>query len=110
MALQPALAKDPAAHMWQVAVRIAAGQKFHFSPECEAGLKERLKAGLEVHKVGLYEFRERIKEAETSIEKLVQLTISEEKARDPASRLLHEPSMFAALYTRKLCPGLWPVC
>jgi hypothetical protein len=110
MALQPALTKDPAAHMWALAVEIAARQKFHFSPECETGLKERLKSGLEVYKVGLYEFRERIEEAETSIEKLVQMTISEEIARDPASQLLHEPSMFNALYVRKLCPGLWPVC
>jgi hypothetical protein len=110
MTVQPALTKDPAAHMWQVAVKTAAEQKFRFSPECEANLKERFKAGLEVYKVGLYEFRERIKEAETNIEKLVQLIISEEIARDPTSQLLHEPSMFDALYTRKLCPGLWPIC
>jgi hypothetical protein len=110
MTLQPPLTKDPAAHMWQLAVRIAARQKFRFSPECEAGLKERFTAGLEVYKVGLYEFRERIAEAEESIEKLVQLTISEEIASNPASQLLHEPSMFAALYARKLCPGLWPIC
>jgi hypothetical protein len=84
--------------------------KVCFSPECEAGLKEQFKSGLEVYKIGLYEFRERIKEAETNIEKLVQLIIGEEIARDPASQLLHESSMFAALYARKLCPGLWPLC
>jgi hypothetical protein len=110
MAVLPALTKDPAAYMWEVAVKIAAKQKFRFSPECEAGLKERFKAGLEVHKIGLYEFRERITEAEENIEKLVQLTISEEITSNPASQLLHEPSMFTALYTRKLCPGLWPIC
>jgi hypothetical protein len=110
MTLQPQLTKDPAAYMWEVAVKIAAKQEFRFSPECEANLKERLKAGLEVYKIGLYEFRERIKEAELSIEKLVDLTISEEIASNPASQLLHEPSLFAALYARKLCPGLWPIC
>jgi hypothetical protein len=110
MNLQPALTRDPASYMWEVAVTMAAKQKFCFSPECEAGLKEQFKSGLEVYKIGLYEFRERIKEAETNIEKLVQVIIGEEIARDPASQLLHESSMFAALYARKLCPGLWPLC
>ena len=110
MAPQPQLTKDPAEYMWKLAVKIAATQAFDFSPECEANLKERLKAGLEVYKIGWYEFRERIKEAEESIEKLVQLTINEEITSNPGSRLLHEPSMFAALYTRNLCPGLWPLC
>ena len=107
MNLQPALTRDPASYMWELAVTTAAKQKFCFSPECEAGLKEQFKSGLEVYKIGLYEFRERIKEAETNIEKLVQVIIGEEIARDPASQLLHESSMFAALYARKLCPGLW---
>jgi hypothetical protein len=107
---QSPLTKDPAAYLWAMAVSTAAKQKFRFSPECEANLKERLKAGLVVYKVGLYEFRERIKEAEESIEKLVEVTIEEESARDPTSLLLQEPSMFHALYTRKLCPGLWPLC
>jgi hypothetical protein len=110
MNVQPALTRDPALYMWEVAVTMAAKQKFRFSPECEAGLKEQFKCGLEVYKVGLYEFRERIKEAEANIENLVQTIIGEEIARDPASQLLHESSMFAALYTRKLCPGLWPLC
>jgi hypothetical protein len=78
--------------------------------QCEAGLKEQFKSGLEVYKVGLYEFRERIKEAETNIEKLVQMIIGEEIARHPASPLHHESSMFAALYARELCPALWPLC
>jgi hypothetical protein len=110
MTSQPPLTKDPAAHLWDVAVRTAAKQKFRFAAECEANLKERLGSGIEVYKVGLYEFRDRIKEAEASIETLVQLTISEEIASDPTSQLLHEPSMFTALYARKLCPGLWPLC
>jgi hypothetical protein len=110
MSLEPALTKDPAAYMWKLAVKIAAEQKFHFAPPCEASLKERCKAGLQVYKVGLYEFRERITEAEESIKKLVDLTISEEIASNPTSRILDEPSMFAALYARKLCPGLWPIC
>jgi hypothetical protein len=107
---QPALTRAPASYMWEVAVTMAAQQKFRFSPQCEAGLKEQFKSGLEVYKVGLYEFRERIKEAETKIEKLVQMIIGEEIARDPASPLLHESSMFAALYARELCPGLWLLC
>jgi hypothetical protein len=110
MASQSALTKDPAQYMWKLAVEIAAKQSFHFSPECEANLKERLKAGLEVYKIGLYEFRERIKEAEENLAKLVQLTISEEITSNPASSVLHDSSMFAALYTQKLCPGLWPLC
>jgi hypothetical protein len=110
MSLELALTKDPAGYMWKLALQIAAEQKFHFSPECEAALKERFKAGLQVYKIGLYEFRERTKEAEESIAKLVGLTISEEIASNPTSRILHEPSMFAALYARKLCPGLWPIC
>jgi len=93
-----------------VAVTVAAKEQFKFSPRCEANFKERLKAGLAVYKVGLYEFRERITEAETNIEKLVRLMISEEAASDPTSRILHEQSLFSALYTGKLCPGLWPIC
>jgi len=58
-------------------------------PQREAGLKEQFKSGLEVYKVGLYEFRERIKEAETNIEKLVPMIIGEEIARQPASQLFH---------------------
>lgn len=108
--MAPPLTKDPAAYMWELAVKIAAEQKFRFAPGCEASLKERCEAGIQVYKIGLYEFRERIKEAEESIAKLVELTISEEIASNPASRILHEPSMFAALYARKLCPGLWPIC
>jgi hypothetical protein len=89
MKLQPALTRDPAPYMWEVAVTMAAKQKFCFSPQCEAGLKEQFKSGLEVYKVGLYEFRERIKEAETNIEKLVPMIIGEEIARQPASQLFH---------------------
>jgi hypothetical protein len=76
MKLQPALTRDPAPYMWEVAVTMAAKPKFRFSPQCEAGLKEQFKSGLEVYKVGLYEFRERIKEAETNIEKLVPMIMA----------------------------------
>jgi hypothetical protein len=89
MKLQPALTRDPAPYMWEVAVTMAAKPKFRFSPQREAGLKEQFKSGLEVYKVGLYEFRERIKEAETNIEKLVPMIIGEEIARQPASQLFH---------------------
>jgi hypothetical protein len=110
MTPQPPLIKDPATYMWDLTVSLAAKRKFRFSPECEANLKERFKSCLEVYKIGLYEFRERIKEAESSIEKLVDLTISEEIARDPASHLLHESSLVTVLYKGNLCPGLWPLC
>jgi hypothetical protein len=107
MNLQSALTRDPALYMWEVAVTMAAKQKFRFSPSGKQASKNSSNFGL---KVGLYEFRERIKEAETNVEKLVQMIIGEETARDPASPLLHESSMFAALYARELCPGLWPLC
>ncbi|MGB6676646.1 MAG: hypothetical protein WBE44_08155 [Terriglobales bacterium] len=110
MATRPPLTEDPKEFLWRWAVRTAAKRKFRFSRECEANLKERLKSGLGIYKVGLYEFRERLEEAEASIEKLIDLTIREEIARDPDSHLLHEPSMFAALYSGKLCSGLWPLC
>jgi len=107
---QPLLIRDPATHLWKLAVAIAARQKFKFSGECAANLKERIQAGLKVHKVGLYEFRDRAAEADANIEKLLQLMITEEQSRDASSRILSEPGLFSALYGCKLCPGLWPLC
>jgi hypothetical protein len=109
-ASQPLLIRDPATHLWALAVAIAARQKFKFSAECAANLKERIKAGLKDRKVGLYEFRDRAEEAETNITKLVQLMITEEQSLDPGSQTLSEPALFSALYGCKLCPGLWPLC
>jgi hypothetical protein len=107
---QPVLIRDPATHLWRLAVAIAARQKFKFSSECAANLKEQIKAGLKDQKVGLYEFRDRAAEAEANIEKLLQLMITEEQSRNPSSQLLGEAALFSALYGRKLCPGLWPLC
>ena len=107
---QPPLIRDPANHLWRLAVGIATRQKFKFSRECAANLKERIKAGLKDHKVGRYEFRDRAAEAEANIEKLVQLMITEEQSRDASSQILSEPGLFSALYGCKLCPGLWPLC
>jgi hypothetical protein len=107
---QPVLIRDPATHLWRLAVAIAARQKFKFSSECAANLKERIKAGLKDQKVGLYEFRDRAAEAEANIEKLLQLMITEEQSRNPSSQMLGEAALFRALYGCKLCPGLWPLC
>jgi hypothetical protein len=107
---QPLLIRDPASHLWRLAVAIAARQKFKFSGECATNLKERIKAGLKDHKVGRYEFRDRAAEAEANIEKLVHLMITEGQSRDPASQILGEAGLFSALYGCKLCPGLWPLC
>jgi hypothetical protein len=104
MKLQPALTRDPAPYMWEVPVTMAAKPKFRFSPQCEAGLKEQLKSGLEVDKVGLYEFRERIKEAETNIEKLVPMIIGEEIAPRSCVAASSQSSMFAALYRESCVP------
>lgn len=109
-AAQPVLIRDPANHLWRLAVATAARHKFKFSDACRMNLKERLVAGLKDHKVGLYEFRDRAAEAEANVEKLVQLMITEEQSRDPSSLILSEPGLFSALYGCKLCPGLWPLC
>lgn len=110
MAEAPSLIRDPAAHLWAVAVRTAATRQFVFSDGCKASLEEKLKSGLKMHKVGSYEFRERQTEAEENLKKLVGVMIDQELATAPDSRLLQESSVHGALYGQHLCPGLWPLC
>jgi hypothetical protein len=110
MAEAPSLIRDPAAHLWAIAVRTAATRQFLFSDRCKANLREKLDSGLKMHKVGSYEFRERQTEAEENIKKLVGVMIDQELATTPDSRLLQESSVHGALYGQKLCPGLWPIC
>ncbi len=110
MSEQPSIIKHPSGYMWGAAVRSAGRYRFKFSIRCENGFKELLRAGLETHKVGLYEFAERKAEAQANIEKLVRTMVNAQVAKDPAVYILDEWTIFHALYDEKLCPGLWPVC
>jgi len=101
--------KHPAGHMWGAAVRAAARQRFKFSLQCESGLKERLKAGLETHKVGLQEFTERKAEAQKNVEKLVRAMINAQLTTDPAADVLEDWTILHVLHDEKLGPGLWPI-
>jgi len=110
MAEEPTIVKHPSGFLWGAAVRSAARHRFKFSIHCESSFKERIRSGLEVHKVGLYEFGERKAEAQGNIEKLVSAMINAQLARDPTVDVLDEWTIFHALYEKKLCPGLWPIC
>ncbi len=110
MATHPSIIRVPEAYLWHIAEQAAASKNFQFSMRCEEYFKEQVRVGLHVNRVGTYEFGERRDEARQNVEKLVFAIIAEEVARDPTSRLLHDPSMYNALYKRKLCPGLWPFC
>ena len=110
MAQEPTIVKHPSGFLWGVAVRSAARHRFKFSLRCENSFKERIKSGLEVHKVGLCEFAERKAEAQNNIEKLVGAMINAQLAKDPAVDILDEWTIFHVLYDEKLCPGLWPIC
>ncbi|HYK49933.1 MAG TPA: hypothetical protein VEU94_09415 [Terriglobales bacterium] len=110
MADESTIIKHPTGFLWGAAVRTAARHRFKFSIQCEACFKERLKSGLEVNKVGLYEFAERKAEAQANIEKLVRAMINAQLAKDPAIDILSEWTIFHALYDDKLCPGFWPIC
>jgi hypothetical protein len=102
--------KYPSGFLWGAAVRTAARQRFKFSIRCEACFKERLKSGLELNKVGLYEFAERKAEAQVNIERMVGAMINAQIAKDPGVDILDEWTIFHALFDDKLCPGLWPIC
>ena len=102
--------KHPVGHMWGAAVRAAARHRFKFSLRCENNLKERIKAGLETYKVGLYEFTERKAEAQRNVEKLVRAMINAQLTKDPAADVLDDWTIFHVLYEEKFCPGLWPIC
>ena len=110
MADETTIIKHPSGFLWGAAVRKAARHRFKFSIVCENSFKERIKSGLEVHKVGLYEFAERKAEAQDNIEKLVGAMIAAQLAKDPTVDILDEWTIFHALYDDKLCPGLWPIC
>jgi hypothetical protein len=104
------LIDDPLNYLWRFAIASAGQHNFRFSPECAAHLREQIKSGLEVHRVGRYEFKERCTEAEANLAKLVEYMIAEQIAHQPASRILPESVLFNALHHSKLCPGLWPLC
>lgn len=110
MAETPSVIKHPAGYMWGAAVRAAARHRFKFSLQCESGLKTLLKAGLETHKVGLYEFTERKAEAQGNTEKLVRAMINAQLTKDSSVDILEEWTIFHVLYEEKMCPGLWPIC
>jgi hypothetical protein len=110
MAETPSIIRHPSGHMWGAALRAAARHRFKFSLQCESGFKALLKAGLETHKVGLYEFTERKAEAQANVEKLVRAMINAQLTKDPAIDILDEWTIFHVLYEKKLCPGLWPIC
>jgi hypothetical protein len=110
MAETPSIIRHPSGHMWGAAVRAAARHRFKFSLQCESGFKALLKAGLEAHKVSLYEFTERKAEAQSNVEKLVRAMINAQLTKDPAIDVLDEWTIFHVLNEEKLCPGLWPIC
>ncbi len=110
MAEEPSIIQHPSGFLWGAAVRAAARRRFKISMRCESALKERLKSGLEVNKVGLYEFSERKSEAQGNVEKLITAMIDAQLAKDPTVDILDEWTIFHALYDEKLCPGLWPIC
>jgi hypothetical protein len=110
MAEEPSIIQHPSGFLWGAAIRAAARQRFKISMRCESALKERLKSGLEVNKVGLYEFAERKSEAQSNVEKLISAMINAQLAKDPTVDILDDWTIFHALYDEKLCPGLWPIC
>ncbi len=110
MAEEPSLIKHPTGFLWGAAVRAAARHRFKFSIQCENAFKEQLKSGLDVNKVGLYEFTERKTEAQANIEKLVGAMVNAQLAKDPTVDILDEWTISRALYDEKLCPRLWPIC
>jgi hypothetical protein len=110
MAETPSIIRHPSGHMWGAALRAAARHRFKFSLQCESGFKALLKAGLEAHKVSLYEFTERKVEAQSNVEKLVRAMINAQLTKDPAIDVLDEWTILHVLNEEKMCPGLWPIC
>ena len=110
MAEESSIVKHPSGFLWGAAVRAAARHQFKISIRCENAFKEQIKSGLEVNKVGLYEFTERKGEAQSNIEKLVSAMVNAQLAKDPTVDILDEWTISHALYGEKLCPGLWPIC
>jgi hypothetical protein len=104
------LIRNPSGFIWGAAVRAAGRHRFKFSLGCESSFKERVRAGLEMFRVGLYEFAERKDEAQDNVEKLVRAMVHAQLEKDPTVDILHEWTIASALYEQKLCPGLWPIC
>jgi len=104
------LIEHPSGYIWGAAVRAAARSRFKFSLACESSLKDRLRAGLETHKVGLSEFAERKAEAQRNVGKLVRAMVNAQLAKDPAADVLEEWTILQVLDDQKMCPGLWPIC
>ena len=102
--------QKPSGFLWGTAVRAAARHQFKISMRCESVLKEQMNSGLEVNKVGLYEFAERKNEAQGNVEKLISAMVNAQLAKDPTIDVLDEWTMFHAMHDDKLCPGLWPIC
>ena len=102
--------QHPPQFLWGAALRAAARGGFKISMGCESVLKQQIKSGLEVNKVGRYEFAKRKTEAQGNIEKLIATMINAQLAKDPKADILDDWTVAHALYAGKLCPGLWPVC
>ncbi len=64
--------------------------------------------GLQVNKVGLYEFTERKTEAQSNVEKLVTAMINAQIAKDPKIDILDEWTIFHAYMTRNYVPDFGP--
>jgi len=108
MAEEPSIIQHPSGFLWGAAVRSAARHRFKISMRCESAFKERLKASLQVNKVGLYEFTERKTEAQSNVEKLVTAMINAQIAKDPKIDILDEWTIFHAYMTRNYVSDFGP--
>jgi hypothetical protein len=107
---EPSLIQHPSGFLWGAAIRAAARHRFRISMRCESALKERLKSGLELNKVGMREFTDRKSEAQSNVEKLIAAMINAQLAKDPTVDVLDAWTIHHALDEEKLCPGLWSIC
>jgi hypothetical protein len=110
MAHEQSMIQNPSVFLWGTAVRAPSRHQFKISMRCESVLKEQLKSGLEVNKVGLQEFAERKNEAQSNVEKLISAIVNAQLAKDPTIDVLDDWTMFHVMHDEKLCPGLWPIC
>jgi hypothetical protein len=104
------LIHHPEAFLWGAAEKAATAREFRFSLRCEAALKDHIHSGMELHRVGRFEFKERANEAAANMQKLVDLMIDVELSLDRYAEFIQESTLFIALYQYELCPGLWPLC
>lgn len=110
MTEEPSIIQHPFGFLWGAAVRVAARHRFKISMPCEVAFKARIKLGLEANNVGLKEFSERKKEAQSNVEKLVTGMIDAQLEKGPTVDILDEWTISHVLEEKKLCPGLWPLC